>query len=105
MKIAAAALLIFFCDVLCAQWDPYAGVVPSLTVGANVTTSSGGSTALAIDGDKNTCWQSGNPNAALPQGYLTRPDLNILLGAGSTIRFRRSGSANGANTTDGNLSS
>ena len=103
MKIAYAALLICLSQFLSAQWNPYAGVVNSLTQGANVITSSGGSAPLAIDGDKSTCWQSGNPNAALPQGYLSRSDLNMLLGVGSTIRFKRSGTGNGANTTDGNL--
>lgn len=101
-RAPAACLILFVAHLTTAQWNPYAGVVKSLTQGATVTASSGGSTTLAIDGNKNTCWQSGNPNAVLPQGYLSRPDLNILLGAGATSRFSRSGSTNGTNTTDGN---
>ncbi len=105
MKLASVAYIVCLAQFVWAQWNPYAGVVNSLTQGATLITSSGGSAALAVDGDNNTAWQSGNPNAALPLGYLARQDLNILYGVGSTSRFHASASANSLKTTDGDLGS
>jgi len=58
-------------------WNPDAGVIPSLTVGAKVIVSSGEETAAKfIDEKKETHWQSGSP---FPQNFLLRNDQNILL--------------------------
>lgn len=86
-----------------SQWNPHAGVVPSFAAGATVITSSGGNGALAIDGNNNTAWQSGGGNPVLPVGYISRPDLNILLGLGATAQYSSSGTVAAAKTTDGDL--
>lgn len=79
-------------------WNPDAGYVPSWTVGASVTATSNQTDAeKVIDGDQNTAWLS---EAPLPDGFISRPDLNIFLhkslpeSAGKTLQY----------ATDGNLS-
>ncbi len=96
--------VVFISQSVFSQWNPDAGVVASFTKNATVITSSGGTGNLAIDGNNNTSWQSGGSTPALPQGYFTRPDLNIFLGMGSTAQCTNSGLVNAANTTDGNPS-
>jgi serine/threonine-protein kinase ATR len=65
-------------------WEPDAGLVPSYTSGATVTTTSAPEAATnIIDGDSGTFWQSG---ACLPTGFLERTDLNLLLGACAAAR-------------------
>ncbi len=108
MHLFYACTLVFFLffQLNAQQWNPDAGVIPPISKNAVLTSSSGGNTANAIDGNRNTAWQSGGGSlAALPTGYITRSDLNILLGLGLTSQCTRSGTASPANTTDGNMNS
>ena len=60
------------------DWNPDAGVIPSLTKGAKVIASSNPSTAQnVLDGNAQTHWIS---DAPFPNGFLSRADLNILYG-------------------------
>jgi hypothetical protein len=86
-----------------AQFDPHAGIIPSLTEGATVSVSSITPTSFSgniIDGDIGTFWQSGG---ALPSGFLVRQDLNILLGLGGTSATSNSGSLPDTAITDGDV--
>ncbi|HFB61534.1 MAG TPA: hypothetical protein ENJ69_00985 [Bacteroidetes bacterium] len=55
-------------------WAPDAGLVKPFP--ARVTVSSGQNPAFITDGNPHTFWQSGSP---LPDGYLSRKDLNFFL--------------------------
>ena len=91
------------CFSLHAQFDPHAGIIPSLTAGASIFVSSNTPTSSAtniIDGDVGTFWQSGG---ALPTGFMVREDLNILLGLGGTPACSNSGSLNDSSITDGDV--
>jgi serine/threonine-protein kinase ATR len=60
-------------------WDADAGVIPSFTDLATVTTTGGASSAAAVnDGDDQTSWQS---DSCFPTGFLTRTDLNPIADA------------------------
>jgi hypothetical protein len=63
-------------------------------------TSTGTSGANAIDDDENTAWQG---TGVLPNGYIPRPELNILIGAG--VSAPNSGGVVATKTTDTDLSS
>lgn len=76
-------------------WDADAGVIPSFTDVATVTTTGGtGSAAAVNDGDDQTAWQS---DSCFPTGFLTRADLNPIAGACAAGRC----TITGTGTTDG----
>ncbi len=81
-----------------SQWNPNAGVIPSYTWNASVTTSSGGHGAEVIDHDEKTNWQSGAP---LPNGFVKNPAQNIFLFQSEVGRFNSSGCTNSSAITDG----
>ncbi len=83
-----------------AQWNPDAGVIPSYTWTAGITTSSGGNGAEVNDHNDQTCWQSAAP---LPYGFISKPNQNILHGLGAAGNYASSGSSNHQNATDANL--
>ncbi len=61
------------------DWNADAGLIPSLAAGVAVSATSQQDAAdHVVDGDAGTHWQSA---ACLPTGYITRPELNVLLGA------------------------
>jgi len=96
-------LLVFTFESLTAQLNPHAGIIPSLTEGAEVSVSSitpGTYIESIIDGDEGTFWQSGG---ALPSGFLVRQDLNILLGLGGTSASSNSGGLPDTVITDGSV--
>ena len=97
------AFLVLSFKSITAQFDPHAGIIPSLTEGASVSVSSISPTSFAgniLDGDVGTFWQS---TGALPSGFLVRPDLNILLGLGGTSATSNSGSLPDTAITDGDV--
>ncbi len=59
------------------KWYPDAGLVHPYPV--KVTVSSGQNPQFITDGNPHTFWQSASP---LPDGYLSRHDLNFFLGPG-----------------------
>ena len=81
-----------------AAWNPDAGLVHPWSEGAAVTATSGTNPGNVVDGDTNTAWQSG---ACLPTGYITRPDLNILLGACAAGRCTSTDNGDLSGATDG----
>ena len=91
-------------DMKRTGWNPDAGVVPSLTVGAKISVSSGEGTAeKLLDEKKETHWQSGPP---FPQNFLLRADQNILLKYFSNSKnYSASKISQAANITDGNTQS
>ncbi len=81
------------------NWDPDAGVVPALTENAQVKVSSNAKDAAKVlDKNKNTLWQS---SASFPNGFMTRSDLNLLLG--QVASKGSSPVSQAANATDGNV--
>lgn len=87
-----------------AQWNPSAGIIPSFTDNATITSSSPGSGLQnVIDNNVNTAWQS---DAPLPSGFVNRPDQNkvyqqgatICSGTGSNYAVITDGNTNTANT-------
>ncbi|HXH18187.1 MAG TPA: discoidin domain-containing protein [Chitinophagales bacterium] len=94
------SLLTAFSISAFAQWNPYAGVIPSYTWNATVTASSGDSGAEVIDHNENTNWQS---DAPLPNGFLSKAEQNVFLNICSSGKCKSSGNAHHAETTDGNL--
>ena len=83
-----------------AEWNPDAGLVPSLTQGATLSaTSPGTNLNTVLDGNTDTSWQSG---ACLPTGYIARSELNQVLGACAVGRCSSSGSTNPQDATDNN---
>jgi len=84
-----------------AQWNPDAGLIPSLSAGAVASASSNNSAgAKVIDGNVQSAWQSGG---TFPNLYIGRKDLNILLGLGSAGGCAASGNATCSPVTDGDL--
>lgn len=80
-------------------WDPDAGYIAPWTENATATATSNLSTAEKIlDGDPNTAWQS---EAPLPDGFISRRDLNIFLGK----KLTKANGQNLQNATDGNAAS
>jgi len=82
VQITGFCLLYFLVlsNVGYAQLNPDAGYIPSYTVGATVSATSTHSSTdpnNVVDGDPETFWLS---DGCLPANYITRPDLNILLG-------------------------
>ncbi len=64
-----------FCSVsIGQQWNPDAGLVRPFA--AKVSVSSGQNAPYINDGNPHTFWQSANP---LPEGYISRKDLNFFL--------------------------
>lgn len=80
------------------DWDPDAGLVHPWSEGATVTATSGTNPANVVDGNLHTFWQSG---ACLPTGYITRPDLNHLLGACAAGRCTSTADGSLSGATDG----
>lgn len=74
-----------------AQYNPHAGRIVSYTEHSAVTATSGLNPLLAIDNDTRTFWESA---ATIPEGYISRPDLNVMLKTFSGITN---------NAFDGNL--
>ncbi|MEK7255128.1 MAG: hypothetical protein AAB316_10315 [Bacteroidota bacterium] len=104
--LAALAFCLFFtCQFsqpsgVTFQFDPDAGLIPSFTAGATVSATSNQKEAWKIlDDDPSTHWQSGAP---LPEGFISRPDLNVFLNRATELVASRSG-RDLANLTDGNL--
>ena len=61
-----------------SNWDADAGVIPSLTIGSKITSSSNPKMAnKVLDEKKETHWQSGAP---FPTNFISRKDQNILIG-------------------------
>ena len=59
------------------DWDPDAGVIPSLTIGSKVTSSTNLKMAYKVlDEKKESHWQS---EAPFPTNFINRKDQNILL--------------------------
>lgn len=58
-----------------AQYNPDAGRIVSYTESAVLTATSGEKLTAVIDNDSRTFWESGAP---LPEGYISRPELNAL---------------------------
>ncbi len=66
-----------------AQWNANAGVMPSYTTTATISSSSVGSgLANVLDNNVNTQWQS---DAPLPSGFIGRADQNYVYNLGTTI--------------------
>lgn len=59
-----------------AQWNPNAGLIPSLTKKARIIVSSGNNANFLTDNNPNTYWESESP---LPTRYLRNKQLNLLL--------------------------
>ena len=70
------AAIIFSFRLNAQQWQPDAGMI--YPYAAKVTISSGQNPQNITDNNPHTFWQSGNP---LPDGYISRPDLNYFLNA------------------------
>ena len=89
-----------------AQLVPDAGYIPSYTVGASVSATSthwNSDPNNIIDGDPESFWLS---DGCLPANYITRPDLNILLGVCVDGTYSSSGihgTGNLCDITDGSL--
>lgn len=84
-----------------SQWNKSAGINPSLSLNATATaTSESGSktAALAVDGDKDSRWESGN---TLPSGFTSNPRQNLMHGSQPA---RSSGGNNLSKITDGSNS-
>lgn len=80
-KITLAIALVFVVFLTTfAQFDPDAGLMPSLTTNENVTliSSSGVRLDEITDGDETTHWASANP---IPFDFMKRPDQNVFIGA------------------------
>lgn len=83
------------------KWNPNAGVIPSLTIGAKPITSSNPDQAFKlIDEKKESHWQS---TAPFPTNFFNREDQNILLHFfEDTKNYKASSILNPKNATDGN---
>jgi PKD-like domain len=94
-------LVVFGYSAAFAQWNKDAGYIPSLTKNATYLPSSvgNGQASSVADGNDQTAWQSG---LTLPDGYLPRTDLNILLNKAASIG-KSSGNVNFTAAADGNL--
>ena len=86
------------------DWDPDAGVIPSLTIGSKVTSSTNLKMAYKVlDEKKESHWQS---EAPFPTNFINRKDQNILLNYFSKKEnYLASKISAPKNATDGNSSS
>ncbi len=85
-------------------WDPDAGVIPSLTIGSKVTSSTNLKMAnKVLDEKKESHWQS---EAPFPTNFINRKDQNILLNYFSKKEnYNASKISSPKNATDGNSNS
>ena len=86
------------------SWDPDAGVIPSLTIGSKVTSSTNLKMAhKVLDEKKETHWQS---EAPFPTNFINRKDQNILLNHFlKKENYQASKVSSPKNATDGNSNS
>lgn len=98
-KITTFLVLIISVQLLHAQFDPDAGLIPSYTDAATLSASSNISTLpYCVDGDDQTQWISDSP---FPQNYVTRADLNVFLS--ESFNCSHSSPVDCTKFTDGNL--
>ncbi len=95
LRFGAFFLLLIAFSTVSGQFDPDAGRVPSYGKTAVLTVSSGINANNVRDNNHNTFWESGS---ALPEGYISRADLNILHRDNPRARAPL-----GGNAFDGNL--
>ena len=96
----------FFCLLITthtafSQWNKNAGVNPPLSINATASATSENGTktaAMAVDGDKDTRWESDN---TLPYGFISKASQNLLYGSQPT---HSSGGSNLSKITDGSNS-